>query len=439
MGDYDEDTAFLGQTGPFFWTTFFLNTVFVSTGFNGLYMVFIGATPNHHCLIPDFNLTEEWTNAIIPFTLVNGEEVKSQCSRYSLDVVRNMSAEGLIPGRDVNLTDLAQEGCLDGWNYSKDIYQSNIVTEWDLVCDDQWKVPFASSTLFVGYLFGSLISGHVSDRFGRKKVVFISLVAQSAAVMLQSFSHSWQMFCVMFLFVGASQISLYISAYMTLPWIAYGIREWRTLLAVLSSTAVVYIPLWWFIPESPRWLITQGRVEEADSIVREAARKNKIEAPAVIFKESEASAQFQKYTMLDILKSKKIRCITLMMAINIGYFGLSLNTSNLSGNPFMNCFLSATTEVPAYVVSTVLLKKCPRRALLSSFLVIGGGVLLLIQFIPEDLQYVALALEMTGKFGFTMAFSIVYIYTAEVYPTVLRNVGMGMCSSAARIGSITAP
>ncbi|KAK5918298.1 hypothetical protein CgunFtcFv8_003073 [Champsocephalus gunnari] len=473
MSDYDEDTAFLGQTGPFFWTTFFLlNTVFVSTGFNGLYMVFIGATPNHHCLIPDFNLTEEWTNAIIPFTLVNGEEVKSQCSRYSLDVVINMSAEGLIPGRDVNLTDLVQEGCLDGWNYSKDIYQSNIVTEWDLVCDDQWKVPFASSTLFVGYLFGSLISGHVSDRFGRKKVVFISLVAQSVAVMLQSFSHSWQMFCVTFLFVGASQISLYISAfvlgtevlsktmrilfttlgaflfycigYMTLPWIAYGIREWRTLLAVLSSTAVVYIPLWWFIPESPRWLITQGRVEEAEAIVREAARKNKIEAPAVIFKEYDVSVQFKKYTMLDILKSKKIRSITLMclilwMAINIGYFGLSLNTSNLSGNPFMNCFLSAATEVPAYVVSTVLLKKCPRRALLSSFLVIGGGVLLLIQFIPEDLQYVALALEMTGKFGFTMAFSIVYIYTAEVYPTVLRNVGMGMCSSAARIGSITAP
>lgn len=58
---------------------------------------------------------------------------------------------------------------------------------------------------------------------------------------------------------------------------------------------------------------------------------------------------------------------------------------------------------------------------------------------PSALHYVALALEMTGKFGFTMAFSIVYIYTAEIYPTVLRNVGMGMCSSAARIGSITAP
>lgn len=130
MGDYDEDTAFLGQTGPYFWTTFFLlNTVFVSTGFNGLYIVFVGAAPKHHCLIPDVNLTEEWRNAIIPFTIVDGEEVQSQCSRYRLDVVRNLSAEGYIPGRDVNLTNLEQERCLDGWNYSKEIYQSNIVTE----------------------------------------------------------------------------------------------------------------------------------------------------------------------------------------------------------------------------------------------------------------------------------------------------------------------
>ncbi|XP_074529206.1 solute carrier family 22 member 4 [Halichoeres trimaculatus] len=473
MGDYDEDTAFLGQTGPYFWTAFFLlNTVFVSTGFNGLYIVFVGATPKHSCLIPDVNLTEAWREAIIPVTLVDGEEVQSQCSRYRLDVVRNLSAEGYVPGRDVNLTELGQEGCLDGWSYSKEIYQSNIVTEWDLVCDNQWKVPFASSTLFVGYLLGSLVSGQLSDRFGRKKVVFFSLAAQCVSVTLQSFSHSWRMFCIMFLFVGASQISIYISAfvlgtevlsktmrvifttlgaflfycigYMTLPWIAYSIREWRTLLAVLAATSVVYIPLWWFIPESPRWLITQGRVEEAEAIVRDAARKNKVEAPAVIFKESEAMPPTKTYSMLDVLKSQNIRCITLMclilwMAINIGYFGLSLNTSNLSGDPFMNCFLSAAAEVPAYVVSTCLLRKCPRRALLSSFLFIGGGLLLLIQFIPNSLQNLALALVMTGKFGFTMAFSIVYIYTAEIYPTVLRNVGMGMCSSAARIGSITAP
>lgn len=475
MGDYDEDTAFLGQTGPYFWRTFFLlNTVFIPTGFNGLYIVFVGAAPQHRCLVPDLNLSTAWAEAVIPVVGEDsgGAQVRSQCSRYRLEVVKNLSDGGLLPGRDVNLSSLEQEECLDGWSFSRDVYQSNIVTEWDLVCQDQWKVPSASSALFVGYLLGSLVSGQLSDRYGRKKVVFMSLAAQSAAVLLQSFSTSWRMFCIMFLFIGASQISLYISAfvlgtevlsktmrvifatlgaflfycigYMTLPWIAYSIREWRTLLAVLSMTSVVNIPLWWFIPESPRWLITQGRLEEAEAILRDAAKRNKVQAPAVIFKETETMLPNRRYTMLDVIKSQNIRCITFMclilwMAINIGYFGLSLNTSNLSGNPFMNCFLSAAAEVPAYIVSIWLLKKFPRRPLLSVFLVIGGGVLLLIQFIPDSLHSVALALEMTGKFGFTMAFSIVYIYTAEIYPTVLRNVGMGMCSSAARIGSITAP
>lgn len=52
-----------------------------------------------------------------------------------------------------------------------------------------------------------------SFRFGRKKIVFLALAAQCIAVLLQSFSTSWRVFCIMFLFIGASQISLYISAF----------------------------------------------------------------------------------------------------------------------------------------------------------------------------------------------------------------------------------
>ncbi len=67
MGCYENDTAFLGQTGPFFVLLFcLLNAVYISTGLHSLYIVFVGASPSHHCRIADANLSEEWQKASIP-------------------------------------------------------------------------------------------------------------------------------------------------------------------------------------------------------------------------------------------------------------------------------------------------------------------------------------------------------------------------------------
>lgn len=59
---------------------------------------------------------------------------------------------------------------------------------------------------------------------------------------------------VIFATLGA--FLFYCIGYMTLPWIAYGIREWRTLLAVLSMTSVVNIPLWWSVSSPTKLLAT---------------------------------------------------------------------------------------------------------------------------------------------------------------------------------------
>ncbi|XP_041657460.1 solute carrier family 22 member 5-like [Cheilinus undulatus] len=479
MTDYAAATAFLGEWGRFQQEVFFLLCMsIVPNGFTALSIVFLADTPPHQCVVPAHaNLSAAWRNSSIPLEedSHSGAVMPSKCSRYNVKDVLGYSNRGLLPGDDVNLTHVSTEGCLDGWEYDRSVYVSTIISEWDLVCDDRWKNPFTSSIFFGGVLTGSLVSGQLSDRYGRKIVLFAATGVMTVATFLLAFSQSWVMFCAIYFIVGTGSISRYVSTfvlgaeilgprvrtifstagvsiffavgYMLLPLSAFFVRDWRMLLIGLTLPSLLCVPLWWFIPESPRWLLSQGRVEEAEAIIRNAAKKNKIEPPSVIFSPQQKELQLNQkkaHNICDLLRSPNIRWLSVTLwlvwnTVTIGYFALSLNTANLHGNAYFNCFLSALVEIPAYILSWIMFRWCSRRLSLSSTLFLGGLFLLLIQLVPANLIFLAISLEMLGKFAVTTAFAIVYAYTAEVYPTVLRNTALGTCSMASRIGSIIAP
>ncbi len=71
--------------------------------------------------------------------------------------------------------------------------------------------------------------------------------------------------------------------------------------------------------------------------------------------------------------------------VTIAYFALSLNTASLHGNAYLNCFLSAVVEIPAYILSWIMFRWCSRRLSLSSTLILGGLFLLLIQLVPASM------------------------------------------------------
>ncbi|KAI4886251.1 hypothetical protein NFI96_006957 [Prochilodus magdalenae] len=425
FSDYDNSAAFLGHWGTFQKTVFFLLcSSIIPNGFTGLSIVFIGDTPPHRCHIPaGINITAEWRNVSIP---VEADGETSECWRYRLDVVKMFSDRGLLPWVDVNVSAIEQESCEDGWEYDRKTYTSTIVTEWNLVCSDDWKAPLTSSLFFCGVLIGSFVSGQLSDRFGRKTVLFVTMGIQTIFTFIQVFSPSWIIFCLLFFVVGMGQISNYVAAF------------------VLGTLKLQTITI---IPESPRWLLSQGRAGEAEAILRDAARKNGIKAPEVIFPPSQPrdkAETVRPHNLCDLVRSSNIRAITILLCLvwttlSIGYFALSLNTSNLYGNPYLNCFFSAAVEVPAYIISWLMFRYLPRRMCLFFTLSLGGVVLLLIHLLPQHMIYAAISLEMLGKFGVTTAFAIVYAFTAELYPTVLRNTALGACSMASRVGSISAP
>ncbi|XP_059947903.1 solute carrier family 22 member 4 isoform X1 [Mesoplodon densirostris] len=476
MRDYDEVTAFLGEWGLFQRLIFFLlSASIIPNGFNGMSVVFLAGTPEHHCRVPETaNLSSVWRNHSLPLQLQDGREVPHSCRRYRLATIVNFSALGLEPGRDVDLEQLEQEGCLDGWEFKQDIYLSTIVTEWSLVCEDDWKTPLTTSLFFVGVLLGSFVSGQLSDRFGRKTILFATMAVQTGFSFLQIFSINWEMFTMLFVIVGMGQISNYVVAfilgteilgksvriifstlgvctffavgYMLLPLFAYFIRDWRMLLLALTVPGVLCFPLWWFIPESPRWLISQRRFREAEDIIQKAAKMNNVAAPVVVFDPVEelTPVKQQKVFILDLFRTRNIGTITIMslllwMLTSVGYFALSLDTPNLHGDAYLNCFFSALIEVPAYITAWLLLRTLPRRYVIAGVLFLGGGVLLLIQLVPADYNFLSIGLAMLGKFGITSAFSMLYVFTAELYPTLVRNMAVGVTSMASRVGSIIAP
>lgn len=476
MQDYEEAVSFLGTWGPFQRKVIFLLCfTTIPSGYSLLSVIFLLATPSHHCHIPArYNLSQDWINASIPIQLLDGQPERSRCSRYDPDVVQNLSAVGVTPSLsspEVLLSSLRQESCNDGWTYSTEYYQSTAVTEFNLVCSDQWKQPLTSLIYFLGGLFGCFVSGQLSDRFGRKPVLFGGFILLSIPSIALAFASSWPVFTGLMFMLGLGQIGTYVVVFvlgselligstrvlfcglwanfvyafsiMLLPVTAYLIRNWRHLALAMAVPSLTCIPLWWLIPESPRWLMSRGRFREAELLLRSVALENQVEAPQVIF----VSAKVEKAessNILDLLRTGNIRLMTLILWLiwfssSLSYFGVSFNMADVYGNPYLNYFLLSAIEMPAYFAAWLTARSFPRCWSCVSFTLLGALPLFLIQVTLHNYEALTLALVLLGKFGLLASAGLMYVYTGELFPTVIRNTALSSCATFSRVGSSVSP
>lgn len=169
---------------------------------------------------------------------------------------------------------------------------------------------------------------------------------------------------------------------------------------VYALHALTIIGHYWLIDESIRWLWSQGRKTDALVVLEKAAKLNGVKLdlgvpPDVHAPEAETDfEEAQDAGVIPLLKTPVIRRRTLNVTFNwfansLVFYGLSLNSGNLAGNPFLVLFLVGLAEIPGYLLAIFLIDRLGRRSVCTTFMVFGGFACIIAAFILHGMFHKA--------------------------------------------------
>ncbi len=339
------------------------------------------------------------------------------------------------------------------------------------------KALIGSSSL-IGMFIGALISGFIGDRLGRKKTIMLFVIVQSVSSILSYVIIDPIWFIIWRIIAGigmggllpvvASLVSEYsvprnrgkrISllesswaygwliavglAYLLLNcigWLLYGI-----LLSIISLLFGI-IGLW--VEESPRYLLSIGRKDEAIKL----AEKYGVPLPEI----RPRISMFEGLKKLFAPDYKKVTIglWILWLTITMGYYGIfiwypkllvqrgtELGYQSLSFylNKHRLDYLLITTlaQIPGYYSAAYLVDKIGRRKVLFTYMVFTGIAAFILAGI-RDVELFILA-GITLSFFDLGAWAALYTYTPEQYPTNIRVMGTAWASTIGRLGGIIGP
>uniref|UniRef100_A0A914HBQ3 Major facilitator superfamily (MFS) profile domain-containing protein n=1 Tax=Globodera rostochiensis TaxID=31243 RepID=A0A914HBQ3_GLORO len=366
------------------------------------------------------------------------------------------------------------------WEYDRSIMKDSVVTQWDRVCDDNWSRAHVHLSYSLGYLVGCLMGGFISDRYGRKPAIYGFSILSTIFGFLLSFSREFEVFLVVRFLLAACNEAADLAAYvycmeitgmqyrsvvgslLQAPWacgyaflalVAYIWRSWTSIQLITTAFHLLALLLIHHLPESPRWLIATNRVDEAEKIIRKACHFNKSSLPSDLELVRHAEQRkWLKYNQrphfLHSFKSptmafRNVIIFLVWIATALVYYGIVIALSDQStpgramfvGNFFLNNAIAGAIELPTLMTCVFLLHSGRKRSQVITL--ISAGTLIFVAMclsLREEMTF-SLLFMLAGKVCIQGAFNILYIFTSELYPTVIRNSAVGTCSMMARVGS----
>ncbi|XP_017873195.1 PREDICTED: organic cation transporter protein [Drosophila arizonae] len=453
------------EFGKYQFAQFFLQVLSALTaGMHMLSLVTVASVPEHRCFIAGVDNSSlsqlPWnSSAILEAIPLKPSGELDSCHMY------NASAG-----------DQSQIPC-EKYVYDTTYYKTSRTIDWDFVCDRRWMGAIIQTVFMLGTFTGAVTLGGLADKVGRKTVfcwsallqlfvgVGVAFIPEYFSVMVARFilgivGSAGAYICGFVLtmeLVGATKRTVcgitfqavFAGGIMLVAGWGAIIKDRQMLQVVYGLHGCLFLAHWWLMDESPRWLWMQGRAAEAVDIVAKGLRINgsgiPIDKDYYVQKAKQQAAVEEKSSagLGDLFRTPNLRMKTLNVCLcwfanSIVYYGLSLSAGKLYGNPYLILFLMGLVEFPSYITIVFVLDRLGRRSITST-LMLGGGLCCIVAAFIAQGTTLSTSIVMLGKLLIAGSFAVIYNYSAELFPTVVRNSAMGLGSMCARLSGALTP
>lgn len=345
-------------------------------------------------------------------------------------------------------------------------------TEWLLSPEQAGLIV---SIGLVGMAVGAVLSGTLADAFGRKKVFAATLVLYSIATGLCGLAWNYEALLVFRFLVGfglGGQLpvavtlvgefspagqrgkflvlleSFWAAGWLLAALIAYFVIPefgWRVAFFMGFLPALYVFYIWRTVPESVRFLATNGKLAEAHTLLQSIEREcGVVPAETAEYKAGETA----KVTFREVWTGKLLRrtiCLWILwFCVVFSYYGIFTWLPSLmhdNGYTLVKTFeyvlIMTVAQLPGYFSAAYFVERIGRKATLSSYLALCA---VCAYFFGQGGSTETILLWGSLMSFFNLgAWGVVYTYTPEMYPTRFRASGSGWAAGFGRVGGILAP
>ena len=350
-----------------------------------------------------------------------------------------------------------------------------LAKEWSL---SPQQVGWIGSVGLIGMALGAVLAGTIADKFGRKNVFAATVILYSVSTGLCAVAWSYESLLVFRFLVGfglggelpvaATLMSEYapshlrgrfivlLESFWGLGWLVAALISyllipkfgWQVAFIIGALPALYVFLIRLHMPESIRYLISKGQVDEARQIILSLEKKLGVISKPFDKEFVEESTPIFKLNVLT-LWSKTFRVRTLMLwiawfGIVFSYYGIFMWLPSIvfaQGFEVVKTFeyvlIMTLAQLPGYIAAAFLVDIIGRRYTLSGFLLMSGVCAYFFGNAATSNELLAWGAAMS--FFNLGAWGVIYTYTPELYPTAIRALGSGWAAGFGRIGGMIAP